>query len=120
MAPATADIESIRDLYLTATGTRDNLEDGISFSTLSDITERHKEFNISFLDNISKFDRFKKESDNFELSIGLSASDADIAADGRALRFALTAFGLENESFDSFKAFNVLTGQENLVNHQQI
>ncbi|MEM6602462.1 MAG: DUF1217 domain-containing protein [Pseudomonadota bacterium] len=88
----------------------------ISLSVLNSIADRHEDFNISYLSGTASYKRFEVESDNFELSVSLVASDRDITSNSRVLRFALTAYGLESESYDSFKALNVLTGEENLGN----
>lgn len=90
--------------------------ENITTTMLNTITKRHEDFNVGYLDNIAKFNRFKKEADYFELSIGLVSSNQDIVADGRTLRFALSASGLGSESLNSQKALKVLEGDYEFKN----
>lgn len=116
-APPTSDvIDDFASLYNIATGTRGDLEEGVNVANIGEIIAQHKTNNVSYLSGIAKFERFQKEADHFALEIGFATNDIEVISDSRSLRFAMTAMGLESQSFDSFKAYRVLTGEQKLGN----
>ncbi|MFT6072621.1 MAG: hypothetical protein ACJARD_000452 [Alphaproteobacteria bacterium] len=79
-----------------------------TFGELSPVIAKHKEREVRFGSNIDKFDRLKKEADNFRINIGLTADNGALVNNSRVLRFAMSSFGISTTTLDSQKALNVL------------
>lgn len=101
----------IRELLNFHEVTEETPYEAPSFTRLSQIIDQHEENEIRVGSNIERFKRLKAEADDFRINIGLVASNEDLVANTKLLRFAMRSSGISTSAIDSKKMLNVLNNE---------